>query len=137
MKKSLDKRIKKGDLTDAELEQIKNEVERAELLAKVLDDGMIDPLLGLFEGAGDAASALAGLYIIKKAKKLGIPRHKLAIMVGRQTLDLTGGSIPVIGDVFDFAYKSNKKNAEQLKKHFAEIEKKKTKKDLENLKNQI
>ncbi len=123
MNESLKSKIKKGTISKEELIEIKKGVTSAERLATVLDDGMLDPLLGLVEGGGDAASALAGLYILKKAKESGMPYHKLAIMAGRQALDFGGGSIPIIGDVFDFAYKSNKKNAEMLKKHFAKIEK--------------
>lgn len=135
--KSLDEKIETGELSDAELTKLKADVERAELLADLLDDKMLDPIAGLFEGAGDAASALAGLYIIYQAKKLNMPYHKLAIMAGRQAIDLGGGSVPIIGDVFDFVYKSNKQNAAMLRKHFEEIEKRKSEKQLENLKGKI
>lgn len=135
--KSLNEKIDTGELSDQELTRLKADVERAELLADLLDDKMLDPIAGLFEGAGDVASALAGLYIIYQAKKLNMPYHKLAIMVGRQAIDLGGGSVPVIGDVFDFVYKSNKQNAAMLRKHFEEIEKRKSEKKLENLKRKI
>ncbi|PIR55341.1 hypothetical protein COU74_01350 [Candidatus Peregrinibacteria bacterium CG10_big_fil_rev_8_21_14_0_10_36_19] len=120
---SISKKAKKGQLSTQELIQIEKGVKRAEALATVLDTGMVDPLLGLFEGGGDIAAALAGAYIIDQAKKADISYWELSKMLGRQTLDLTGGSIPIVGDIFDFAYKSNKKNAEALRKHFEKIRK--------------
>ena len=134
---SLKKRIKIGEISDKELAEIKAGVERAKLLSKLLDDAMLDPLGGIFAGNGDAATALAGLYIIYQADKIGLPYHKLAMMCGRQTLDFAAGSVPIIGDIFDFIYKSNKTNAEILRKHFEEIEKRKTKKELEKLKDKL
>jgi hypothetical protein len=131
------KETEKKGMSDKEMAQFKAGVERAELLAKVLDDAMLDPLVGLLPGGGDAASALAGLYIIYQAKKLDMPYHKLAIMLGRQALDFGGGTLPIIGDVFDFAYKSNKANAQMLRKHFEEIEKAKSQNDLGKLKKDL
>lgn len=133
--KPLKDRIEEGNITNKELAEIKSKVERAELLANVLDKKMLDPILGLFEGGGDAASALAALYIIHEAREIGISHFKLARMIGRTALDFGGGSIPIVGDIFDFVYKSNVKNAKTLRKHFEEISKKKREKDLEKEEN--
>jgi hypothetical protein len=40
----------------------------------------------------------------------GIPRIAIARMVTNIAIDTLVGSIPVFGDAFDFAYKSNLKN---------------------------
>ena len=61
---SLKKRVKKGEISKEELVKIESGAKRATLLANVLDTAMLDPIAGLFEGAGDMATALAGLYII-------------------------------------------------------------------------
>jgi hypothetical protein len=110
-------------LTPKELEVMKARVERAEKLAHHLDKGLhLDALTGLLlpEG-GDAAGALAGMYIVFEAKRLNMPAKELAKMTGRVGLDAIIGAIPVVGDIFDFVYKSNIKNAEVLRKHFEEI----------------
>ncbi len=137
MSDSMKKKAKEGNLTPEELEEVKKGVVRAERLATVLDDGMLDPLIGLVEGGGDAATALAGFYILQQAKKAGIPYHKLAIMAGRQALDFAGGSIPIVGDLFDFAYKSNKKNSAMLRKHFEKIQREVSRRKLQTLKMEI
>jgi hypothetical protein len=111
----------KTKMSPEELKRIESGVKRAELLAKVLDDAYLDPLLGLFEGGGDAATAIAGLYIVYEAKKAGMSTWELTKMIGRQGFDFLAGDIPIVGDLFDFVYKSNKKNAKVLRKHFEEI----------------
>lgn len=121
--KSLKERAKEGKLSKEELASIKKGVKRAESLAFVLDTTMLDPILGLFEGAGDAATGIAGLYIVYQAKKAGMSNWELGKMIGRQGLDFLVGDIPIIGDIFDFVYKSNKKNAAALRAHFEKIDK--------------
>ena len=111
----------KKKLSPEELKRIEAGVKRAELLAKVLDDAYLDPIIGLFEGGGDAATALAGLYIVYEAQRAGVSNWELAKMIGRQGFDFLAGDIPIVGDIFDFFYKSNKKNAQVLRKHFEEI----------------
>jgi hypothetical protein len=118
--KSTPEKMKKK-LSPEELKRIEAGVKRAELLAKVLDDMYLDPIIGLWEGEGDAATALAGLYIVYEAQKAGMPTMELVKMIGRTGFDFLAGSIPIVGDIFDFFYKSNKKNAEVLRKHFEEI----------------
>ncbi|MBI5422036.1 DUF4112 domain-containing protein [Candidatus Peregrinibacteria bacterium] len=112
----------KVKMTPEELKRIEAGVKRAEKLADLLDDKYLDPIIGLFfpEG-GDAATALAGLYILYEAKKANMSTWELTKMVGRTSFDFLHGAIPVVGDVMDFVYKSNKKNAEALRKHFEEI----------------
>ncbi|MCK5601672.1 DUF4112 domain-containing protein [Candidatus Pacearchaeota archaeon] len=109
-------------LTPEELEKLKKRVERAEKLADVLDKKMLDPIIGLVvpEG-GDALTGLAGLYIIYEAKQLDMPAWELAKMLGRTKLDWLIGSVPIVGDFFDFFNKSNVKNAEVLREHFEKI----------------
>ncbi len=133
---SLKKRTKTGEISQEELVKIQSGAKRATLLANILDTAMLDPIAGLFEGAGDVATALAGLYIIYEAKKAGMSYPKLAKMLGRQALDLTAGSVPILGDMFDFIYRSNAANAKELRAHFKNIEKKKTEHELAEMKSQ-
>jgi len=90
----------------------------AEKLAWLMD-GMIrvgpwsvglDGLIGLIPGFGDVLGGLIGMIIVWRAAQAGIPRIALARMVTNIAIDTFVGSIPIFGDAFDFAYKSNLKN---------------------------
>lgn len=77
----------------------------------------IDALLGLIPGVGDVVSAALSSYIIWEARQLGLPRWKIARMVGNLALDTTVGAVPLIGDLFDMAYKANQRNLRIVIEH--------------------
>jgi hypothetical protein len=70
----------------------------------------LDGILGLIPGIGDALSSLLSAFIVMKAAQDGVPRATLARMVANVAIDSLLGSIPVIGDLFDFMFKANLKN---------------------------
>tara|TARA_R110002124_G_scaffold60436_1_gene165700 strand:+ start:1152 stop:1565 length:414 start_codon:yes stop_codon:yes gene_type:complete len=74
----------------------------------------IDGLLGLVPGLGDLAMLAPAFYLIARAAALGAPLHVLARMLINTTLDLVIGAIPVIGDIFDVAFKANRRNTALL-----------------------
>ena len=59
---------------------------------------------------GDAAGALVALYIVWEARRLGAPAELVARMMGNVAVDTLSGSIPLVGDLFDAAFKSNTRN---------------------------
>lgn len=77
----------------------------------------LDAVAGLIPGAGDLLSGLAGLYIFSHAHRAGAPRHVLARMIGNLLLDTIVGSIPLLGRIFDVAFKANRRNLKLLQKH--------------------
>ncbi len=77
----------------------------------------LNSLIGLAPGAGDAVLGMLSLYIIYEAAQLGVPRHRLAQMVGNVALEVVGGSVPILGDVFDMALKANLRNIRLLEEH--------------------
>lgn len=79
----------------------------------------IDGIASLVPVAGDLSTAVISAYMIKRAHDLGAPNHVLARMVGNVAIDTVVGSVPVIGTVFDVAFKANRRNMALLKKHFA------------------
>jgi hypothetical protein len=93
---------------------------RVSRLSRLLDEWMripgtsyrvgLDSLIGLVPGVGDAAGAFLSSYILYEAIKLGVPTSTLIRMVGNIALETVVGSIPLVGDVFDMAWKANKKN---------------------------
>ena len=70
----------------------------------------LDPLLGLVPGIGDLIGSLISMLIVARAVRAGIPRVAVARMMTNIAIDTLIGAIPVVGDVFDFAYKANLKN---------------------------
>ena len=80
----------------------------------------LDGLLGLVPGAGDTITAAVGAYILLEAWRQGAPPSLIARMLGNLGLDWAVGSVPVLGDLFDFAFKSHRRNAELLRRHLGE-----------------
>ena len=78
----------------------------------------LDGLLGLVPGIGDSVTVLPAAYVIMRARAIGTPPHIQARMVGNVILDLLVGAIPIVGDLFDFAFKANRRNVTLLREHF-------------------
>lgn len=106
-----------------------SDIQRARALARVLDSAVgipgtplrigLDAILGLIPGGGDVAGAALSGYIVLTAARRGAPRAVIARMLLNVLLDTTIGAIPVLGDLFDVAYKSNMKNVALLERHAA------------------
>jgi len=97
----------------------------AELLARLLDDAIpipgtgirigLDGIIGmLLPGAGDAVTAIGSGALLLLALQRRVPTPVLVRMLLNIALDVCAGAFPVIGDLFDFAYKSNRKNLELI-----------------------
>jgi hypothetical protein len=70
----------------------------------------LDGLVGLVPGVGDMAGTLVSALIIISATRAGTPRATVARMIINMAFDTILGAVPILGDVFDFAYKANTKN---------------------------
>ena len=79
----------------------------------------LDPILGLVPGVGDAVSFVVGMVIVVDAWRLGARKRVLARMVGNLGVDWLVGTVPLIGDLADFAIKPNRANAELLAREHA------------------
>ena len=77
----------------------------------------IDPILGLFPGIGDLVSPVFSLFLLWHGARLRVPKIVLARMVLNAAIDAGVGAIPVVGDLFDFAWKANEWNLALLEKH--------------------
>jgi hypothetical protein len=80
----------------------------------------LDPILGLIPGVGDLVSPLFTLGILFQARDLGIPRVVQLRMIFNVAIDVLTGFIPLIGDLFDFAWKANNRNMALLERHVDE-----------------
>lgn len=79
----------------------------------------LDGIIGLIPGIGDAASSLLSTMILYQAYQRGIPRLVLFRMILNLLIDTTIGAIPVLGDLFDFYWKANLKNARLIEAYEA------------------
>ena len=77
----------------------------------------LDPILGLVPGLGDIVSPLFTVGIIWQARDLGIPRVVMMRMIINVAIDTLVGLVPILGDLFDFAWKSNNMNMALLEQH--------------------
>lgn len=78
-----------------------------------------DSILGLIPGIGDAITVVPAAVMMTTGYRAGVRKRALARMVWNTGLDLTLGSIPLLGDLFDVAFKSHRKNVQILKDEFA------------------
>ncbi len=70
----------------------------------------LDGLIGLVPNVGDTITSFASFYILLAGVRYGVPKITLLRMAFNIAVDYVVGSIPFLGDAFDFFWKSNKKN---------------------------
>lgn len=74
----------------------------------------LDGLIGLIPGVGDALTALISSVVISEAARMGAPKVLLLKMAFNVLVDTIFGAIPLVGDLFDFAWKANQRNVKLL-----------------------
>lgn len=77
----------------------------------------LDGLLGLLPGAGDVIGGAVSAYALVLAARVGAPRSVLARMAANVLIDALVGAVPLLGDVFDFFWKSNRRNLALLESY--------------------
>jgi len=80
----------------------------------------LDGIIGLVPVIGDVITGAMGLYLILEARQLGATRWTMAKMLLNWGIDVSFGALPIVGDIFDIAFKSNTKNLRLL---IADLEK--------------
>ncbi len=90
-------------------------IARAHALARILDDYFVDPLIGLvLPGVGDVIASVLGLYIVAIALRRRVSPLVIARMLLNLGLDAAIGAVPLVGDVFDFGFRANRRNVALL-----------------------
>jgi hypothetical protein len=107
-------------------------IARIDALATLLDTAILipgtqirfglDALIGLVPGIGDAISTALSLFIVSEARALGAPPLLIARMIGNVALDGVVGAVPLAGDVFDVAFRANRRNVALLRAHLDKVE---------------
>ena len=78
----------------------------------------LDPILGFFfPVVGDWVGTFVGAYIVLASIRHGLPKRTITRMVFNVAVDFLIGSVPIIGDAIDFAWKSNTKNLRLLNQY--------------------
>jgi hypothetical protein len=91
-----------------------------DILSHVLDDFIkipgtsirfgLDGIIGLVPGIGDVIGGIASCIIILAAWIRGVPYVTVARMVANVGIEVVVGSIPILGDMFDIAWRANRRN---------------------------
>jgi len=110
-----------------EVVDVDAELARIEKLVGLLDNWFaipgtnvrigLDSIVGLIPGVGDTVMLLANVHVVERLSRLGLPGTVRLRMYGNVLLDLVVGAIPVLGDIFDVAFKSNLRNLALARRH--------------------
>ena len=94
--------------------------ENLDLLSHVLDDFIripgtsirfgLDGIVGFIPGIGDLIGGIASCIIIIAAWIRGVSYVTVARMVANVAIEVVVGSVPVLGDMFDIAWRANRRN---------------------------
>jgi hypothetical protein len=98
--------------------------ENLDLLSHLLDDFIripgtpirfgLDGIVGFFPGIGDILGGLASCIIIVAAWVRGVPKVLIGRMVLNVAIETAVGSIPIAGNLFDIAWRANRRNYKLL-----------------------
>jgi hypothetical protein len=80
----------------------------------------LDGIIGLVPGLGDVLAGLLSLIIPLAAWIRGVPYITLVRMAVNIGIGVLVGSIPIFGDIFDIAWKANRRNYQLLVRHIGE-----------------
>lgn len=78
----------------------------------------LDALIGLIPGAGDLSTFAVSGYMVWLMARNGASGHVLARMTLNILIDALLGSVPLVGDLFDIAWKANNRNLQLMEQHY-------------------
>jgi len=94
--------------------------ENLDILSHILDDFIkipgtsirfgLDGIMGLVPGIGDVLGGIASCIIIVAAWMRGVPYVTVVRMLANVGIEVVVGSIPIMGDAFDIAWRANRRN---------------------------
>jgi len=80
----------------------------------------LDFIVGLIPGAGDMISFGVSSVLVLTMARYGASGRVIIQMLWNIFLDTVVGAIPILGDIFDLYYKSNRRNFNLLREHYEE-----------------
>jgi len=94
--------------------------ENLDMLSHLLDDFIqvpgtsirfgLDGIVGLIPGVGDLLGGVASTVLILAAWARGVPKVTLLRMVANVGIEVVIGTVQVLGDMFDIAWRANRRN---------------------------
>lgn len=103
---------------------------RLDAISRVLDTAFVIPgtnirfgvdgIISLVPGIGDMISTVLSSYLVYEARRLGLPKWKIARMIGNVAFQGLVGMVPLAGDAVDILFRANRRNMRILREHFAE-----------------
>lgn len=128
--------LKKETITDEALMQVRldsgrtveEELAALRRFARLLDNRFevmgvrfgVDALVGLVPVAGDAVTLITGTTALYTSVRLKLPWHVHTRVVLNLLTDAGIGAIPILGDAFDFFFRSHKRNFRLVEHHVLE-----------------
>jgi C4-dicarboxylate transporter len=107
---------------------LRERLDRLDSLSRLLDIAFTVPgtnirfgaesIMRLVPGIGDAAASALSCLILYEAHRLGVPRRVMIRMAGNVAIEAAAGAVPFIGDLFDVAFRANRRNVQILREHF-------------------
>ena len=101
---------------------------RMRFMSRLLDNSILlpggyriglDPIIGLIPGIGDFIASTLSFWLIFDAARLGMKKRVLARMAGNVLVETLFGTIPLLGDLVDAAWKANARNMQLVEKHYS------------------
>jgi hypothetical protein len=100
--------------------------ENLDLLSRMLDTWFqipgtsirfgIDGIIGFIPGIGDLLAGLASTIIVLAAFFRGVPMITLSRMIANLAIEVSIGAVPVLGNLFDIAWRANRRNYHLLER---------------------
>jgi hypothetical protein len=104
-------------------------LQRIDLLSQLFDTAFavpgtnirfgVEAGLRLIPVVGDVAASALSAYLLYEAYQLGVPRSVMARLIANVAVEGAVGAVPILGDMFDVAFRANRRNARILREHFA------------------
>lgn len=108
----------------------KNTLTHLDAVAKLMDSQFkipgtsmrfgVDAIIGLIPGFGDIGGLVVSSYIVLVLALNGASSYVIARITLNILIDTTIGTIPFIGDLFDFVFKSNQRNMRLVREHYTQ-----------------
>jgi hypothetical protein len=80
----------------------------------------LDPLLNLVPIVGDLSGTVVSIALLLTMMRHGASGAIVVRMALNILIDTVVGAVPILGNVFDFTFKSNERNVALLRRHYAE-----------------
>lgn len=80
----------------------------------------LDALIGIVPGFGDFSTFVVSGFMVLLMARNGASGFVLARMILNIVIDGLVGSVPILGDLFDVAFKANQRNMKLMHEHYNE-----------------